>query len=316
MLGSIVLTGDCRELLKTLPNRSVHCIVTSPPYFGLRNYNVADQMGLEPTLAAYIDGMVAVFRECRRVLRDDGTFWLVIGDSYAGAGKTGGATEKQSTNVGSFVGGKVMVPQGLKAKDLMMVPARLAIALQADGWWIRSDIIWAKPNPMPESVLDRPTSAHEHIFLLTKSARYFYDAAAVRTSLLPSSLDRLNQDVNAQDGLNRANGGAKTNGAMKAVARIDKQRGHGRRHDGFNDRWNEMPKSEQMAGGANLRNVWTIATQGFPGSHFADVSHGDCPPLHQGGLPRGRDRARSVSWIGDDADGCGTIGSRRNRHRT
>jgi len=192
-------------------------------------------MGLEPTLGDYLDGMVAVFRECRRVLRDDGTFWLVMGDSFAGAGKTGGATKKQSTNVGSYVGGKQITPKGLKPKDLMMVPARLAIALCDDGWWLRSDIIWAKPNPMPESCRDRPTSAHEHIFLLTKSARYFYDAEAVKEQSTEPERERSD--------------------------RIGCANGHTVRHS-----------SGGMMNGVsfrNLRNVWTITPQGFKGAHFA-----------------------------------------------
>ena len=235
-----ILTGDVRERLADLPDASVQCVVTSPPYFGLRDYGTAawdggdpacdhaeknarndvtperlaeraaqyqtgqgdgskvttiqyrdqcrkcgavrvdNQIGLEPTLAEYIATLVAVFRDVRRVLRDDGTCWLNLGDSYAsgspcdrrnviGNGSPDEAMERRSRLHG-----------GLKNKDLMMVPARVAIALQDDGWWLRSDIIWAKKNCMPESVTDRPTSAHEHIFLLTKSARYYYDAEAVR----------------------------------------------------------------------------------------------------------------------------------------
>jgi len=265
-----IITGDCREVLGTLPDASVQCCVTSPPYLGLRDYNVAGQMGLESTPAEYIAGMVAVFREVRRVLKDDGVLWLNIGDSYA-ANRGNGASgmgPKQASNTGSLLG-KLTVPDGYKPKDLMMIPARLAIALQDDGWWLRSDVIWHKPNPMPESVRDRPTSAHEHIFLLTKSGKYFYDADAIREPLAVSSVSRLAQDVKSQNGSVRANGGAKTNGTMKAVRRTDKQRGHSRRHDGFNDRWDAMTKDEQQANGANARNVWSIATVGFLEAHFA-----------------------------------------------
>jgi hypothetical protein len=151
-------------------------------------------------------------------------------------------------------------PSGCKAKDLLGIPWMVAFALRADGWFLRSDIIWHKPNPMPESVRDRPTSAHEHVFLLTKRGAYFYDAEAIRQPLADASYVRLAQDVESQAGSARANGGAKTNGPMKAVGG-DKQRGHSRRHVGFNDRWDAMSKAEQQAGGANARNVWTIATQ-------------------------------------------------------
>ena len=272
-----VLVGDVRERLAEIPPASVHCVVTSPPYYGLRNYGVAGQIGLESTLAEYIATMVDVFREVRRVMRDDATLWLNVGDSYhtdspvrkssaeafsdtwdTSQTASRGGLRKSAAKSGSF-----------KNKDLMMVPARLAMALQDDGWWLRSDIIWAKPNPMPESVRDRPTSAHEHIFLLTKQARYFYDADAIREPLAASSVSRLSQDVDSQIGSDRANGGAKTNGTMKAVVRVDKQRGHGRRHDGFNDRWDAMTKDEQQANGANARNVWNIATKPFSEAHFA-----------------------------------------------
>ena len=284
-----ILTGDVRDILPTIPAKSVQCVVTSPPYYGLRNYGVDGQIGLESTLTEYIETMVDVFRFVRETLADDGVMWLNIGDSYATDTKgSGGQTVKQITNAGAFYESRKF-NHGLKPKDLMMVPARLALALQVDGWYLRSDIIWHKPNPMPESVQDRPTSAHEHIFLLTKSSRYYYDADAIREPLALSSVARLAQDVDAQIGSDRANGGAKTNGTMKAVSRLtggprlnpdrrpskgiegctDKQHGHSRRHAGFNDRWDAMARDDQMALGANSRNVWTIATVGFPGAHFA-----------------------------------------------
>src|SRR4029453_11781386 len=179
-----LLVGDCRELLPTLLAQSVHCVVTSPPYFGLRDYGTAGQIGLEASLEDYITTLVEVFREVRRVLRDDGTCWLNLGDSYASAWP---CNRRNVVGNGSLPNGKrearpPRLPGGLKEKDLMMVPARVALALQADGWYLRSDIIWAKKAPMPESVTDRPTSAHEHVFLLTKKARYFYDAEAVKES--------------------------------------------------------------------------------------------------------------------------------------
>lgn len=300
-MSATTLHGNCLDVLPTLEAGSVQCCVTSPPYFGLRDYGVDGQLGLEPTLAGYVANLVAVFREVRRVLADDGVVFLNLGDSYAG-GKIGRDDNSPADRVwldsfGNGGGIKLQVEgnngmarkptDGLKPKDLMMVPARVALALQDDGWYLRSDIIWHKTAPMPESVQDRPTSAHEHIFLLTKQARYYYDAEAVREPLKLSSLARLSQDLGAQEGSHRANGGGKANGTMKAVMTgaprknpdrrtskgvegvVDKQRGHGRRHDGFNERWDAMPKEQQQANGANLRNVWSIGPDGFRGAHFA-----------------------------------------------
>lgn len=276
-----ILDGDVRDRLRDLPDASVQCCVTSPPYYGLRDYGVPGQIGLEPTLAEYIANMVAVFREVRRVLRDDGTLWLNIGDSYAAArggthqpaetlagGKNGYMPDGKRVNRGrgdTYNPTRDAAKHGLKHKDLMMVPARLALALQDDGWYLRSDIIWHKPNPMPESVTDRPTSAHEHIFLLTKSRKYFYDADAIRTEPTEESVARLDRaDLREKPGWMEA-----FQGNPPARLRRDKQRGHGRRHDGFNDRLDAMPKDEQQAMGANARNVWTIATKPFSEAHFA-----------------------------------------------
>ena len=172
--------GDCIKVLKELPEKSVQCVITSPPYWGLRDYQIEGQMGLEATLEEYVAKMIDVFREVRRVLRDDGVVFLNVGDSYLsqqGKGFPGTGQVKlpeDSRNI------KMKRPAGLKPKDLCGIPWRLALALQAEGWYLRSDIIWAKPNPMPESVTDRPTKSHEYVFLLTKKPRYFYDANAVR----------------------------------------------------------------------------------------------------------------------------------------
>jgi DNA modification methylase len=317
-----ILLGDVREKLRELPDESVHCVVTSPPYWGLRDYGTAtwnggdascphrrrnvrpdhtgrtitgrgvqasavsatpfneicglcgarridQQIGLEATPEEYVEKMVGVFREVRRVLRSDGTLWLNIGDSYAGSGRgmNGDGTPRP----------------GLKCKDLVGIPWRLAFALQADGWWLRSDIIWAKPNPMPESVTDRPTKAHEYMFLLTKSERYFYDSEAIKTAARSETTKMPDYDSEAiktaarsettkmPDGWNTGEGGHGSfhpNGREKG-AKVDKQRGHGRRHDGFNDRWDAMPRAEQIGNGANARTVWWIATEAFPEAHFA-----------------------------------------------
>src|ERR1700752_845904 len=197
MIGLQILTGDCRAVLPTLEAGSVQCCISSPPYWGLRDFGTDGQLGLESTLEEFIANMVAVFREVWRVLRDDGTMWVNIGDSYCGS-----PTGKQSNNeyvngnkgdgvyarrvvrmqTGDGIGpmNSIRDYNGLKPKDLCMMPARLALALQADGWYLRSDIIWHKPNPMPESVTDRPTKSHEYIFLLTKAERYYYDSDAIR----------------------------------------------------------------------------------------------------------------------------------------
>jgi len=202
-----ILLGDCRDVLKTLPNNSIQCCVTSPPYYGLRSYLPADsaakccEIGLEPTPDAYVDELVAVFREVRRVLRDDGVLFLNIGDSYAGSGPSGASYQSKTTldregksTDGSFADKKPIPPPGLKYKDLIMIPARVALALQADGWYLRSEITWCKKSAMPESVTDRPTNATEKVFLLTKYARYFYDAEAVKEEATSGPSGTVNKD--------------------------------------------------------------------------------------------------------------------------
>lgn len=229
------------ESMADIPDGSVQTCVTSPPYFGLRDYGVDEQIGLEPTLDAYIERLVRVFREVRRTLRDDGTLWLNLGDSYAGSwgaqgravdpNATRGLTSPQSARKSEM---SALARQSIEAhpqfksrtgsgrdvgdakpKDLLGVPWAVAFALRGDGWWLRSDIVWWKVPCMPESIEDRPTRAHEFIFLLSKSARYYYDADAIREPLTESSIERLAQNVAAQTGSYRQPG--KTNGAMKAV---------------------------------------------------------------------------------------------------
>lgn len=173
-----ILTGDCRAILPTLPAESVQCVVTSPPYFGLRDYQVDGQIGHEPTPAEYVATLVAVFREIWRVLRRDGTVWLNLGDSYnapAGSATNPGISQKGRRVPVYEKGQGYKKAKDLKPKDLIGIPWRVAFALQDDGWYLRSDIIWHKPNPMPESVTDRPTKAHEYVFLLAKSERYYYN---------------------------------------------------------------------------------------------------------------------------------------------
>jgi DNA modification methylase len=171
-----IINGCCLDVLKTLPDCSVNCCITSPPYYGLRDYGVDGQIGLEETPEEYVQKLVAVFREVRRVLKDDGTLWLNLGDTYA-ASRSYQVTDNKHKDVGNKIGHSV--PPGLKQKDLIGIPWMVAFALRADGWYLRQDIIWHKPNPMPESVKDRCTKAHEYVFLLSKKQRYYFDADAI-----------------------------------------------------------------------------------------------------------------------------------------
>lgn len=300
-----IYQGDSLSTLKAWPNAFVQTCVTSPPYWGLRDYGVKGQMGLEGTPEEFVAKMVELFREVRRVLRDDGTLWLNLGDSYA-AGRQGRCGVGNVTR-NKPIGKKDQGPQkyrgptsGLKVKDLVGIPWMVAFALRADGWYLRSDIIWSKPNPMPESVQDRPTKAHEYLFLLTKNEQYYYDSAVIREPAKEASIKRWEQNIDSQAGSLRVPG--KTNGAMKAVGGPrktlpetqqklgelrDKQRGHSRRHAGFNDRWDEMEREDQVAGGANKRTVWTVATQPFKQAHFATFPPKLIEPCIMAGSPAG-----------------------------
>ena len=300
-----------------LADESVHCVVTSPPYWGLRAYTGdAGMIGLEPTFDEHLANLVTVFREVRRVLRKDGTLWLNYGDAYAGSGLGGGDTTKQASNRGSMTTTRVTSPKSdqvkgwkssnLKPKDLMMMPARVAMALQADGWWLRSEVVWHKPNPMPESCRDRPTSAHEKLFLLSKSGKslfwthptrpgtrehpepdyywrhkdtkeergYCPDGWVKNTKDFPWA--RLNRWVGHDYFYDAEAVRTEFSGETKALSfetmdfkRRDKYRGHDRVHEGFRDKWDGMTKGEQQANGANLRNVWKVATKAYSGAHFA-----------------------------------------------
>ncbi len=174
---SVVLEGDACEVIPRLPDACFQCIITSPPYWGLRDYGIHGQIGLEPTLAGYIHKLTGLFAELRRVLKPDGVLWLNIGDGYTSGNRGWRAPDKKNPNRAMSV--RPDNPPGLKDKDLVGVPWRLAFALQADGWYLRSDIIWHKPNAMPESVKDRPTRAHEYVFMFTKEEKYLYDSHAV-----------------------------------------------------------------------------------------------------------------------------------------
>lgn len=267
-----IFNMDCLAGLRQMEDQSVHTCVTSPPYWGLRDYGVDGQHGLEESPELFVSQQVEIFREVRRVIRDDGTLWLNIGDSYAASGRGGGGGSFQHNAIGTRVSGcnnRRKPVAGYKVKDLVGVPWMLAFALRADGWYLRDCIIWSKPNPMPESVTDRTTKAHEYIFLLSKSQKYYYDSKSIREPAAESSIKRWQQNISDQAGSARVPG--KTNGMMKAIGgpKVDKQRGHSRRHAGFNERWDHMSTAEQMSYGANKRSVWTIPTKPFKEAHFA-----------------------------------------------
>lgn len=295
-----IFTGDCREVLRTLPDESVHCVVTSPPYWGLRDYGIVGQLGMERSLGEYIETIISVFAEVKRVLRSDGTLWLNLGDSYAANMNGRSAAETKAlgrddrtfrdkpfstigpiivdkidnsrpgksgnfNNLGSAIGSRIAAAGNLKPKDLCGIPWRVALALQNDGWWLRQDIIWSKPNPMPESVTDRCTKAHEYIFLLSKSAKYYYDAEAIAEPITESSIERLSQPTLAQqEGYWRVPG--KTNGPMKARGpRFGTPGGKAEIEYG------SMVSGEIYVanGKRNKRSVWTVTTQPYSEAHFA-----------------------------------------------
>lgn len=261
--------GDCIDSMKSMPAQSVHTCVTSPPYFGLRDYGMDGQIGLEDTPDAFVARLVEVFREVKRVLRDDGTLWLNLGDSYVGATsqhKDGGSQGHNSCIAKKTMSGipssgrndrnRKLYESGLAMKQLIGIPWRVAFALQADGWHLRQDIIWHKPNPMPESVTDRCTKAHEYVFLLSKGPKYYFDNVAIKEQAAESSLARLAQPTLAEQvGSTRVPG--KTNGNMKAV--------------GGDTR--------------NKRSVWTVTTKPFKDAHFATFPPDLIEPCILAGAP-------------------------------
>lgn len=273
------IRADARAL--PLAEGCVQCVVTSPPYWGLRDYGTGNQIGLEPTPAAYVASLVSVFAELLRVLRDDGTVWLNLGDSYAGGGNYRGLnsentlTAKQRSNRGATgvcqllgAAGKDTGPA--KPKDLVGIPWRVAFALQAAGWYLRSDIIWSKPNPMPESVKDRPTKAHEYLFLLSKNERYHYDADAIR-----------------EEGAGRLDFGR--------MKRPEARMGEG-------GKWARDNGCKDEADGRNKRSVWTIPTMPYAGAHFATMPEALVEPCILAGCPLG-------GLVLDPFIGSGTVGA-------
>lgn len=291
MTLNVIHNGDCLAVLKTLPDNSIDCCVTSPPYFGLRDYGHDGQIGLEETPEKYVSTMTSVFAEVRRVLKKEGTLWLNIGDSYSGSwGNYGGqnrgnGTQREIKNGSaahqkSYDGLEKFKPatanklDGLKPKDLIGIPWLLAFSLRSDGWYLRQDIIWAKPNPMPESVTDRCTKAHEYIFLMSKSSKYYYDHEAIKQPMAETSFQRLSQNVDAQEGSERVPG--KTNGKMKAVGQYVGGSKHknleadGQKPNSFHQTRNANGQEwSNDDGKANKRSVWTVTTKPFKEAHFA-----------------------------------------------
>lgn len=320
--------GDCRQVLAAMPEESVQAVVTSPPYFGLRDYKVEGQLGLEPTIEEYVDSLVAVFREVRRVLRSDGTVWLNLGDSYANDGKWGGHTGGEHVRAlhGSPIGRNKRYT-GMKPKDRMMMPARVAIALQADGWWLRDEIVWSKPNPMPSSVTDRTTPAHEMIYLLSKSARYHYDADAIREPAVSTREELLRFEGRPDVGYPGHSNDRRRNGPrVKVPGGWDIEPGghntvhrNGRTAATYRDKTADNPRIDGRRQapepgeanafhplGRNKRSVWTIATQPYPDAHFATFPERLVEPMILAGAPAG-------ATVLDPFGGSGTTAMVANR---
>ena len=274
-----ILIGDARDRLAEIPAKSVRTCVTSPPYFGLRDYGEANQIGLEATPDAYVAEMVLLFREVWRVLADDGTLWLNLGDSYSGSGKgpAGNLGAKHDERNMEHTKASGNVPIGLKPKDLIGIPWRVAFALQADGWYLRQDIIWAKPNPMPESVTDRCTKSHEYVFLLSKSSRYYYDHESVKEPAIHSTDRRSGEGRLTYDGKRQ---GDKGTGQEAFVSIVDKR---------------------------NKRDVWTIASKPFKGAHFAVMPESLVEPCVLAGSAEG-------DTVLDPFTGSGTVAVVALRH--
>lgn len=277
-----IINSDCIAGLQQLPDKSVHCCVTSPPYWGLRDYGHDEQIGLEQTPEQYVAKMVEVFREVKRVLRDDGTLWLNIGDSYCGTGSKGNYRDPKYTDGrnGQTVALNNKI-DGIKSKDLVGIPWMLAFALRADGFYLRQDIIWAKPNPMPESVTDRCTKSHEYIFLLSKSPKYYYDNEAIAEPVTDSTIARLSQDIENQLGSERAVG--KTNGNMKACG----TRYGGNKYTKDTDVFNRTKSGSiyEPKATRNKRDVWIVTTKGFSEAHFATYPEELITPCILAGCP-------------------------------
>lgn len=304
-----ILNGDCRDVLRSLPDGSVHCCVTSPPYFGLRDYDVDGQIGLEQTPDAFVAELVAVFADVRRVLRDDGTLWLNLGDSYANHAKWGGSSGGKHVSAlhGGSGPGRAKVKTGLKSKDLIGIPWMVAFALRADGWYLRQEIIWHKPNPMPESVTDRCTKAHEQIFLLSKSPKYWFDSAAIAEPLGKGwDGSEFNAGKTAEHQMGRSQGGRRAPGntihkGLAAYEDGDEKMRTKAGLIGFAERERAKVDAGELDGTRNKRSVWTVATQGFSEAHFATFPPALIDPCILAGCPLG-------GTVLDPFGGAGTTG--------
>ena len=256
-----IYCGDAQAVLRNFPDNSIDCVVTSPPYYGLRDYGVAGQIGLENSPEEYVGRLMDVSRQVFRVLKPDGTFWLNIGDSYAGSGRGKGDVNRKGIQPEASYTGDFINPyrlKGYKSKDLIGIPWMLAFALRADGWFLRQDIIWQKPNPMPESVKDRCTKAHEYLFLLTKSARYYFDSEAI---LEPAAYDG-RKDTFYKGGDKDVN--------CTAHERWPRQiRGFAAKEGETGLRPSRHGANIPTCRARNRRSVWTVSTRGFRGAHFA-----------------------------------------------
>jgi len=289
-----ILTGNVYDMIPKLKNNSIQSIITSPPYWGLRDYGSPDQIGLEDTVEEYVANLVKIFDQLKPKLKDNGTLWLNLGDTYSNHKDSKSViqtlakgTPKEKTHeiaIGRSVSrnAKLLKAQGLKNKDLIGIPWRVALALQANGWYLRQDIIWSKPNPMPESVKDRCSKSHEHVFLLTKSDKYYFDYKAIREPVSEATVKRLSQkNLDQQEGSSRVP--FKKNGNMKAVGNLDLR---------------------------NKRDVWNIATKPFKGAHFAVMPEELVLPCLLAGSKEG-------DIVFDPFTGSGTVGvvAKKNKRK-
>lgn len=277
----MILIGDAKDKLKELETESIQSVITSPPYWGLRDYGQNKQVGLEPTPQEYVANMIEIFKEIKKVLKNDGTLWLNIGDSYSSARDSKAVPDSLRSNEGTLVANAAnrnpsnLKKAGLKHKDLVGIPWMLAFALRADGWYLRQDVIWAKPNPMPESVKDRCTKSHEYIFMLTKSEKYYYDYNAIR-------------EPRTSSGSNHQFGGKKYNHPDNLI-------------------YGSTQSVYESDGKRNKRDVWTIPTQAFRGAHFAVMPEALVEPCILAG-------SKVDDFILDPFAGSGTVGVVAKKH--
>ena len=292
MNEATIIVGDVRQRLNDLESGSVRTCITSPPYWGLRDYGNDNQIGLEQSPSEYVAKLVEVFADVHRVLADDGTLWLNLGDSYAGSGKGRNADgthptgSMQDSNLGTIIGNLTKAGGEIPAKNLVGIPWRVAFALQEFGWYLRQDIIWAKPNPMPESVTDRCTKSHEYLFLLSKSPKYFYDNEAIKELATPEGIARRKRGVSA----NYKNVGGSPGQTEQGLAKP-----------------RALNPDLDVAITRNKRDVWTIPTKPFKGAHFAVMPESLVEPCVLAGSQQG-------DLVLDPFAGSGTVGVVALRH--